>query len=109
MDAKELVGRIHATNIELELLASGLSVAQMNQPGAVGSWSVKDVLAHIAFWERYMANILRAAQRGEMPELDVEDTTESRNASVVAQYYLTPLGAVIASWHAAREDLIEQI
>jgi hypothetical protein len=109
MDAKELVALIQATSTELELLISRLSVAQMNQPGAVGSWSVKDVLAHIAFWERYSANMLRAAQRGEMPELDVEDTTESRNASVVAQYYLTPLGAVIASWHAAREDLLDQI
>jgi hypothetical protein len=109
MDAKQLAALIRATSTELELLVSGLSVAQMNQPGAVGSWSVKDVLAHIAFWERYATDIVRAALRGEVPQLDAEDLTESRNASVVAQYYLTPLGAVIARWHAAREDLLDQI
>lgn len=109
MDATQLAALIRATNTELELLILQLSVAQMNQPGAVGSWSVKDVLAHIAFWERYAANVVRAARHGQLPQLDVEDLTESRNASVVAQYYLTPLGAVIAGWHAAREELLEQI
>jgi hypothetical protein len=109
MDAKQLAALIQATSTELELLVSRLSVAQMNQPGAVGSWSVKDVLAHIAFWERYAADIVRAARCSETPQLDAEDLTESRNASVVAQYYLTSLGAVIARWHAAREDLLDQI
>ena len=109
MDATQLAVRIQSTSTDLELLILQLNVAQMNQPGAVGSWSVKDVLAHIAFWERYMADIIRAAKSGETPQLDVEDLTESRNASVVAQYYLTSLGAVLAAWHAAREELLDQI
>jgi hypothetical protein len=109
MDATQLAAQIQSTSTELELLILQLNVAQMNQPGAVGDWSVKDVLAHIAFWERYMADIIRAAKSGETPQLDVEDLTESRNASVVAQYYLTSLGAVLAAWHAAREELLDQI
>ena len=109
MNPTELAALIRATSTELELLIARLTVAEMNQPGAVGVWSVKDVLAHIAFWERYAVRVLKAARRGETPEFDVEDSTESRNASVVAQYYLTPMGAVIASWHEAREDLLEQV
>jgi hypothetical protein len=109
MDATQLAALLQATSMELELLILRLSVAQMNQPGAVGAWSVKDVLAHIAFWERYAADVVRAARYDEAPQLDVEDLTESRNASVVAQYYLTPIGVVIASWHAAREELLDQI
>jgi hypothetical protein len=109
MDATELARLIWQTSAELELLISRLTVAQMNQPGAVGVWSVKDVLAHIAFWERYALRIVKAARCGEEPEFDAEDSTESRNASVVAQYYLAPMGAVIASWNSAREDLLEQI
>lgn len=109
MDATQLAAQIQSTSTELELLILQLNVAQMNQSGAVGVWSVKDVLAHIAFWERYMADIIRAAKSGETPQLDVEDLTESRNASVVAQYYLTSLGAVLAGWHAAREELLDQI
>jgi hypothetical protein len=109
MDATELTALIRATSTELELLISRLTVAEMNQSGAVGVWSVKDALAHIAFWERYAANIVKAARNGETPQLDVEDETESRNASVVAQYYLAPMGAVLARWNEAREDLLDQI
>jgi hypothetical protein len=109
MDATELAALIRATSTELELLIARLTVAQMNQPGAVGVWSVKDVLAHIAFWARYAASIAQAARHGETPQLDAEDSTESRNASVVAQYYLAPIGAVLASWNEAREELLEQI
>jgi hypothetical protein len=109
MDATELVARIRATSTQLELLIARLTVAQMNQAGAVGDWSVKDVLAHIAFWERYATGVITAARQGEAPQLDAEDGTESRNASVVAQYYLASMGAVIASWNEAREELIDQI
>jgi uncharacterized damage-inducible protein DinB len=100
---------IRETSARMELLLAQLSVAQMNQPGAVGVWSVKDVLAHVAFWERYGANILRAVARGETPEQTADDVTERSNASVVAQYYQRPLSAVIADWQQAREDLLEQI
>jgi uncharacterized damage-inducible protein DinB len=109
MDAIQLATIIRDTAKKLELLVARLSVAQMNQPGAVGVWSVKDVLAHLAFWQRYAASLARAAAEGEVPRLDVDDETESRNASVVAQYYLAPMGAVLASWNEAREELLEQI
>src|SRR5689334_22975669 len=107
--AAEIARRTRETSARLELLLAQLSVGQMNQPGAVGVWSVKDVLAHIAFWERYMVRILRASAHGETPQLDAEDETERRNASVVAQYYLRPLSTVIADWQAAREELLDEL
>jgi hypothetical protein len=103
----QLVQLIQATSARMEHLIEPLSVAQMNQPGAVGIWSVKDALAHIAFWENYMVAMLQAIARGETPVVMVDDITERQNASVVAQYYLRPIGAVIADWHQAREDLID--
>ena len=109
MDTTELATLVRTTSTELELLLSRLTVSEMNQPGAVGVWSVKDALAHIAFWERYIVRVIKAARHGETPQLDAEDSTESRNASVVAQYYQTPMGAVLASWNEAREELLEQI
>ncbi len=109
MDAASVAAQVRETSARLELLLVQLSVERMNQPGAVGVWSVKDVLAHIAFWERHLVHVLRAAAHGETPDLDVEDATETCNASVVKQYYLRPLSAVIADWHAAREDLLDQL
>jgi uncharacterized protein (TIGR03083 family) len=109
MSVAELTALIRATSTRMELLLSQLSVEQFNQPGAVGVWSVKDVLAHIAFWERYAVNILKAVARGKTPDLLADDSTERSNASVVAQYYQRPLAAVIADWQQAREDLLEQL
>jgi uncharacterized protein (TIGR03083 family) len=109
MSVAELTALIRATSTRMELLLSQLSVEQFNQPGAVGVWSVKDVLAHIAFWERYTVNMLQAVARGKTPDLLADDSTERSNASVVAQYYQRPLAAVIADWQQAREDLLEAL
>ena len=109
MNVAELNGLIRETSTRMELLLAQLSVAEINQPGAVGVWSVKDVLAHIAFWERYAANIIRDAMRGAAPALVADDETERNNASVVAQYYQRSLASVIADWQQAREDLLDAI
>ena len=109
MSVADLSALIRAASTRMELLVAQLSVAEINQPGAVGVWSVKDVLAHIAFWERYAVNILQAAVHGETPMLSAEDETERKNASVVAQYYQRSLAAVISDWQQAREDLLEAI
>src|SRR5258707_8342853 len=95
MNVAELTALIRVTSTRMELLLAQLSVAEINQPGAVGVWSVKDVLAHIAFWERYAVNILKAITHGETPLLSADDETERKNASVVAQYYQRSLAAVI--------------
>jgi hypothetical protein len=109
MSVAQLSALIRSTSTRLELLLAQLNVEQMNQPGAVGVWSVKDVLVHVAFWERYAVNIIRAAVDGETPNLVADDQTERSNASVVAQYYQRALSAVIADWQAAREELLEWI
>jgi len=107
MRVADVKALIRDTSLELEGLLAQMSVEQMNRQGAVGVWSVKDVLAHLAYWQRYAAALLLAAARGETPNLDGDDETERNNASVVAQYYQRSLAATMADWQAAREDLLE--
>jgi hypothetical protein len=109
MTVANLAAQIRATSTRMELLLAQLSVAEINQPGAVGVWSVKDVLAHIAFWERYAVSTIQSAARGEAPELGADDETERINASVVAQYYQRSLATVIADWQQAREELLDAL
>src|SRR5689334_18871852 len=109
MSVAELAAQIRATSTRMELLLAQLSVAEINRPGAVGVWSVKDVLAHIAFWERYAISTIQASARGQAPEIGVDDETERINASVVAQYYQRSLASLIADWQQAREDLLDAI
>jgi hypothetical protein len=48
----QLLKDIQAEHSRLERCISALEPEQMIQPGIVGDWSVKDVLAHLAAWEQ---------------------------------------------------------
>ena len=46
-----LFRRIESAWLELQEALSGLSDEEMLEPGAVGGWSVRDVMAHVTTWE----------------------------------------------------------
>lgn len=46
---------------------TGLSDAERNAIGTPEQWSVKDMLAHITFWQQVAAERLAATRRGEQP------------------------------------------
>jgi hypothetical protein len=64
----QIVKRLHAERRRLEQNLAGLTADEMLLPGAVGPWSVKDVLAHLADWEARMPGWIAAARRGETVE-----------------------------------------
>lgn len=51
MDKQKLIGQIEKAWTALGDSFAGLSDAQLEAPGTVGSWSVKDILAHVTTWE----------------------------------------------------------
>ena len=55
----------------LESNLATLTPAQMIQPGVVGEWSIKDVLAHLADWEAHMPEWVAAARKGD-PVAEIE-------------------------------------
>ena len=61
----ELLGRIQALHAQLAATVAALTPAQLEQPSMPDGWAVKDVLAHITWWEQRMIQLLRSAQRGE--------------------------------------------
>jgi uncharacterized protein (TIGR03083 family) len=64
-----LLQEIHAEREALEKFLAGLAPEQMVQPGALGEWSVKDMLAHLAEWEQLLLVWYNAGLRGEVPPL----------------------------------------
>ena len=40
---------------------------ERNTPGVCGHWTLRDMMAHLAYWDGWMADSLAAKQRGEQP------------------------------------------
>ncbi len=60
-----IVARLDQERELLEQTIAALNPGVMLEPGVVGEWSVKDVLAHLADWEEHMLLWLDAARGGE--------------------------------------------
>lgn len=88
-------------------VAGGLDERRVTEPGAAGDWSLKDVVAHVAHWERYMARRLQAVLRGEtnIPPESTLDTDED-NALVYAEHRDEPLADVLAGARQSHQELL---
>lgn len=46
---------------------AGLSNAQLAEPGVIGTWSLKDILAHVTTWEEEALKVLPLILKGGRP------------------------------------------
>ncbi len=105
----QLIERAHA---EEQALHARLTEAERNAPGSPEHWAVKDLVAHIAYWQDRAAERMVAAKRGETPEtfdefqdLNAQNFEASRHktwAEVTAW-----AERAYAQFHAAAEALSE--
>jgi hypothetical protein len=80
MTQKEFINRVRRARKDWEQGVRGFEAAQMEQAGFSGEWSLKDVMAHIAWYEREMVQMLEAREFGgsELWELPLDE----RNAAI---------------------------
>ncbi|MHA1956140.1 MAG: ClbS/DfsB family four-helix bundle protein [Candidatus Thorarchaeota archaeon] len=65
---ERIIESIHTERRRLEKNLSSLSDADMLEPGVIGEWSVKDIMAHLFDWEQRFLGWYEAGLRGEVPE-----------------------------------------
>lgn len=68
----QLLEAIEVERKALEKFLDELSPAQLTQPGLVGEWSAKDVLAHLIEWEQMVLNWYSAGAKGKVPVTPAE-------------------------------------
>ena len=108
----ELLQRIQHGWDELWMAIDGLTPAQMETPDA-GGWSIKDNLAHLTAWERYMLlHYLQGLPAGEAMGLD-EATAQSHydeiNAALFARNRGRSLADVTETARATHQDVVEYL
>lgn len=59
MDKTQFITTLKETREEWDALLALIGEARMEQSGATGKWSVKDVIAHITWSEREIAPVMR--------------------------------------------------
>ncbi len=103
-----LAGQLNDARERLVNSYAGLSEEEMLEPGPAGDWSVRDILAHIAAWDRAQTAAFRDMLKGERPpllDLDLEGIEEFNREHHAA----TPdasLDEVITELFASREEML---
>ncbi len=81
---------------------------RLTEPGVDGDWSVKDVVAHVAFFEWEMVRLLETCSLAGASDL-WGLPTDARNATIYEQVRDRPLDAVLADAQQAYARLLEAV
>ena len=65
MKKSELLQWLQEKYQQWEALLEEIGPTRMDQPGVNGDWSMKDIVAHLTGWNRWLVARLQAAGRGE--------------------------------------------
>ena len=109
MPKADVIADVRAARARLLQAIDGLTDDQMHRVGAVGIWSVKDVLGHLVAWEAELVTTLaRLEQHNRHPPriVEIEDIDEW-NAE---QYHVNAarsLAAVLEDFHGVHKHLIQ--
>ncbi len=104
-----LAGQMADARERLTASYEGLSPDDMQRPGVCGDWSARDVLAHLAAWDRETTRTYRTMVAGERPHfLDLSDEEiQEFNAQNHAATKDLSLDEVLAELAASREEMLE--
>jgi hypothetical protein len=86
---------------------AGLARSALVEPGLPGGWSVKDVLAHVAWGQREAVGVVRARALVGSELWRLSD--DERNAVVYREHRDRPLDDVLAEAEAVYADFVAAI
>ena len=110
-----LLDQIDATRARWQQLVADVPADRMEEPGAMGAWTFKDVASHVTAWRRKTIARLEAAGRGEpmpalpWPEELGEDEDDPINAWIHDRTKDRPLTEALADADASYDDLAAAI
>lgn len=112
MTKEELLEALEGNRQELEELLETLPDETMLEPGVVGTWSIKDILAHLSAWEAQIVTMLFQISQG----IDRPTTAHFRKETVDVlnqRWHESskdrPLDMVWQDWLGVRKQTIRRV
>jgi hypothetical protein len=114
MNKTELLTILRESRKEHLQAIEGLTEEEMNEPGVIGDWSVKDILSHLTRWEAELVKMLWQISQGITPSgLAVSETPEEvideLNARWVQEDRDRSLSQVLEDFHGVRKQTIRRV
>jgi hypothetical protein len=108
----DLIDVINTERENLENLFAPLTADQKSKPGVEAAWSIKDIMAHIAAWERLAYDRIHAAISGDpltFPIIKGDADVDKFNAEVYESNKDLPLAKVASEFRISHLDFLSQI
>ncbi|MBZ0299174.1 MAG: ClbS/DfsB family four-helix bundle protein [Anaerolineae bacterium] len=106
-----LLDTLRSKRAQWDGFVAGIPKDRMTEAGAAGKWSVKDVIAHLTYHERWIADRLHEQPRGEgyaPKEIDAM-SDDARNEVIYQRERDRPLQEILADSQAAFARLMEGV
>lgn len=107
MDKKSFLNQMHRQRAAWDTMLARLSPGQMDTPGVNGRWSVKDIIAHIAWYEQEMVTLLTTRTLAGSPWWNLPPA--ARNARIYDQNRERPLPDVLAESQSVYQALLDAV
>jgi hypothetical protein len=97
------VERVEASWEQLLAAVDGIADERMSEPGVAGDWSVKDVLAHVAYWEGRAIGIVERKLTGEPDPPGGGLDFEAVNQNVYAERANWTIAQMLDEFHGTHQ------
>ena len=111
-DKASLLKRIRKDRAAIDSVLAQVGAVDMDSPVTDGGWTVRDVMAHITWWEHYALERLQEAQQGQSPQLLghlSEADVEQINAEAHAEGRAKSLATVETEYPNVHQQLMAAI
>nr|MBN1228959.1 ClbS/DfsB family four-helix bundle protein [Anaerolineae bacterium] len=106
---KDLLDELNAARHMLLSAIEGLTAEQMCMPGAVGYWSVKDVLAHLVAWETELVTALYQLDSKRAPSVVEIEDIYGWNEEIYHMNARRPLEAILEDLEGVHKALVKNV
>ena len=109
LDKSILLANMRASYDRFQARLAPLSEAQLTIEGAIGTWSIKDVLAHLTAWHELGAKEYQAIAQGREPVIEPEGDVDQDNARLIEPYRTQSLQEVQIAFRTAYQQVVAAV